>query len=455
MFTLTVSTAKLKNIKEEMVDSAWIKTMQEKFYQFERLQLWELVEKPFGKIVIKLKWLWKNKKDKDQTVIRNKARLVAKGYAQEEGHQIHQSPRGIFINQAKYALEILKKHGMDKCDSIGTPMATKPKLDADLIGLPEEMVDSAWIKTMQEKFYQFERLQLWELVEKPFGKIVIKLKWLWKNKKDKDQTVIRNKARLVAKGYAQEEVTMEILPESSSNKLCGRDNRRPLNRDSSFKNSVLSNTNKSSKKVEVSDRTNKKTDVASTNIVLNKKIVTDVDVKNALKAKNVNAGAVRLQQEFLQLPRPMYEEYFKKRSCEVSINSATQQVYNNKDSPSTSLIIVETRGSSHLTVNTFEPKNMKEAMSDHSWIESMQDELHQFKRLDVWELVPRPDRKKWLRKNKNDAKNIVIRNKSHLVTKGYKQEESIDFVESGALVALLEAVRMFVAYATYKNFTIF
>ncbi|GJS88991.1 retrovirus-related pol polyprotein from transposon TNT 1-94 [Tanacetum coccineum] len=52
------------------------------------------------------------------------------------GLQIHQSPRGIFINQAKYALEILKKHGIDKCDSIGTPMATKPKLDADLSGLP-------------------------------------------------------------------------------------------------------------------------------------------------------------------------------------------------------------------------------------------------------------------------------------------------------------------------------
>ncbi|GKA38254.1 copia protein [Tanacetum coccineum] len=50
------------------------------------------------------------------------------------GLQIHQSTRGIFINQSKYALEILKKHGMDKCDSIGTPMATSPKLDADLSG---------------------------------------------------------------------------------------------------------------------------------------------------------------------------------------------------------------------------------------------------------------------------------------------------------------------------------
>ncbi|GJW91364.1 retrovirus-related pol polyprotein from transposon TNT 1-94 [Tanacetum coccineum] len=48
------------------------------------------------------------------------------------GLQVHQSPRGIFINQSKYALEILKKHDMDKCDSIGTPMATSPKLDDNL-----------------------------------------------------------------------------------------------------------------------------------------------------------------------------------------------------------------------------------------------------------------------------------------------------------------------------------
>ncbi|GJQ92778.1 retrovirus-related pol polyprotein from transposon TNT 1-94 [Tanacetum coccineum] len=51
------------------------------------------------------------------------------------GIQIHQSPRGIFINQAKYAQEILKKHGMTSCDSVGTPMATK-HLDADLSGTP-------------------------------------------------------------------------------------------------------------------------------------------------------------------------------------------------------------------------------------------------------------------------------------------------------------------------------
>ncbi|GJR22925.1 retrovirus-related pol polyprotein from transposon TNT 1-94 [Tanacetum coccineum] len=85
MFALTVSTAEPKTIKEAMADSAWIEAMQEELHQFDRLQVWELVDKTFGKTVIKLKWLWKNKKDEDQTVIRNKARLVAKGYAQEEG----------------------------------------------------------------------------------------------------------------------------------------------------------------------------------------------------------------------------------------------------------------------------------------------------------------------------------------------------------------------------------
>ncbi|GJX72431.1 retrovirus-related pol polyprotein from transposon TNT 1-94 [Tanacetum coccineum] len=113
-----------------------------------------------------------------------------------------------------------------------------------------------------------------------------------------------------------------------------------------------------------------------------------------------------------------------------------------------------------LTVSTFEPKNIKEAMADHSWIESMQDELNQFERLQVWELVPRPEGKnvialKWLWKNKCDADNIVVRNKTRLVAKGYKQEDGIDFEESFAPVARIEAIRMFIAFAAYMNITNF
>ncbi|GJZ97850.1 integrase, catalytic region, zinc finger, CCHC-type containing protein [Tanacetum coccineum] len=85
-----------------------------------------------------------------------------------------------------------------------------------------------------------------------------------------------------------------------------------------------------------------------------------------------------------------------------------------------------------LTVYITESKNIKEAMLDASWIESMQDELNQFKRLDVWELVECP-----------------------IVAKGYRQEEGINFEESFAPVARLEAVRIFVEYATHKNFPIY
>nr|GFB31319.1 retrovirus-related Pol polyprotein from transposon TNT 1-94 [Tanacetum cinerariifolium] len=107
-----------------------------------------------------------------------------------------------------------------------------------------------------------------------------------------------------------------------------------------------------------------------------------------------------------------------------------------------------------------EPKNVKEAMTDPAWIESMQEELLQFKRLDVWVLVPTPDSilpltLKWLFKNKHDEEKRVIQNKSCLVMRGYRQEEGIDFEESFAPVARMEAIRIFLAYAAHKSFTIF
>nr|GEX95289.1 copia protein [Tanacetum cinerariifolium] len=58
-------------------------------------------------------------------------------------------------------------------------------------------------------------------------------------------------------------------------------------------------------------------------------------------------------------------------------------------------------------------------------------------------------------KNKRDEENIVIRNKSHLVAKGYAQKEGVDFEESFAPVARLEAVRLFIAYAAHKSFTVY
>nr|GEW62577.1 hypothetical protein [Tanacetum cinerariifolium] len=83
-----------------------------------------------------------------------------------------------------------------------------------------------------------------------------------------------------------------------------------------------------------------------------------------------------------------------------------------------------------------------------------------FKRLDVWVLVPVPDNispltLKWIFKNKHDEEQMVIRNKSRHVVRGYRQEEGIDFEESFALVARIEAIRIFLAYAAHKSFSVY
>nr|GEV05823.1 hypothetical protein [Tanacetum cinerariifolium] len=266
MFALTMSTAEPKNIKEVMANYAWIEAMQEELHQFDRLQVRELVDKPFGKsekgvdfeesfapvarleavrifvayaahksfpiYQIDVKTVFLNGPLKEEVYVAQpdgfvdpdhpkkvyrlrkplyglkqalrawydelSKLLTSKGFTKgiidptlftirygEDillvqiyvddiifgftnpkyskrfeklmqsrfemsligemkfflGLQIHQFPRGIFINQAKYALEILHKHGMDKEQSIGTPMAMKPKLDADLSGNPEDQTD--------------------------------------------------------------------------------------------------------------------------------------------------------------------------------------------------------------------------------------------------------------------------------------------------------------------------
>ncbi|GJW09601.1 retrovirus-related pol polyprotein from transposon TNT 1-94 [Tanacetum coccineum] len=270
MFALTVSITESKNIKEAMADSAWIEAMQEELHQFDRLQVWELVELPFGKTgyaleegidfeesfapvscleavrifiaytahksfpiyQMDMKMAFLNGPLKEEVYVaqpdgfvdpdhpekvyhQRKALyglkqalrawydklsnlLMSKGFTKgiieptlftiryEEdillvqiyvddiifgstnpkfsnrfeklmhsrfemssmgemkfflGLQIHQSLRGIFINQAKYALEIFKKQGMVKCDTVGTPMATKPKFDAELSGKLVDQTD--------------------------------------------------------------------------------------------------------------------------------------------------------------------------------------------------------------------------------------------------------------------------------------------------------------------------
>ena len=111
-------------------------------------------------------------------------------------------------------------------------------------------------------------------------------------------------------------------------------------------------------------------------------------------------------------------------------------------------------------VSQIEPKNFKEAEHDDFWTLAMQEELNQFERNNVWDLVPRPSSQsvigtKWVFRNKRDENGVIVRNKARLVAQGFNQEEGIDYEETFAPVARLESIRMLLAFACHKGFTLF
>ncbi|GKE86245.1 retrovirus-related pol polyprotein from transposon TNT 1-94 [Tanacetum coccineum] len=111
-------------------------------------------------------------------------------------------------------------------------------------------------------------------------------------------------------------------------------------------------------------------------------------------------------------------------------------------------------------LTSLEPKNFKQAMIEPSWIDAMQEEIHEFERLKVWELVPCPDnvflvKLKWIYKVKTNESGRVLKNKARLVAQVFRQEEGINFEESFTPVARIEAIRIFVANVAHKNMTIY
>ncbi|GKB50500.1 putative ribonuclease H-like domain-containing protein, partial [Tanacetum coccineum] len=107
-----------------------------------------------------------------------------------------------------------------------------------------------------------------------------------------------------------------------------------------------------------------------------------------------------------------------------------------------------------------EPKRVSQALRDPAWVEAMQEELLQFKLQKVWILVDLPKGHraigtKWVYRNKKDERGIVIRNKARLVAQGHTQEEGIDYDEVFAPVARIEAIRLFLAYASYMGFMVY
>nr|GEX14080.1 retrovirus-related Pol polyprotein from transposon TNT 1-94 [Tanacetum cinerariifolium] len=250
-----------------------------------------------------------------------------------------------------------------------TVSRTEPKIK-------EAMGDSAWIESIQEELHQFDQLDVWELVVRPLCKNVINMKWLWKNKRDEENTVIRNNSRLVAKGYAENEgVDFE-------------ESFAPVARLEAVRLFIAA------VKVPLFFWAEA---IATTCFTQNRSLVIPRHEKIPYHIINDRKPSIKFFYIFGSLC------YIVKDG--ENLDKMKEKVRTRRQ--------LESDGEMYmfaLTVSRTEPKNIKEAMGDSVWIESMQEELHQFDQLDVWELVVRLLCKnvinmKWLWKNKRDEEN--------------------------------------------------
>nr|GEZ34053.1 retrovirus-related Pol polyprotein from transposon TNT 1-94 [Tanacetum cinerariifolium] len=160
---------------------------------------------------------------------------------------------------------------------------------------------------------------------------------------------------------------------------------------------------------------------------------------------------------------------FQRESCSSSLNDDVQQspeevILPQTNTHSISNDMIPNVDEASSSYNVFN-KRLKDAyfdttLKDDEWVIAMHDELDQFARLKVWRLVPKPEGKtviktKLIFKNKKDESSLDIRNKARLVAVGYSQQEGNDYDETFALVARIEAIRLFLAYAAHKDFAVF
>lgn len=153
------------------------------------------------------------------------------------------------------------------------------------------------------------------------------------------------------------------------------------------------------------------------------------------------------------------EEPTQKRFLRVTSSHSEEMIIGKKDDPiRTRSFLRNSEPSLFRMVSLIEPTYVDEALQDNDWIIAMQEELNQFTRNDVWDLVPRPKGfniigTKWVFQNKQNEKGEVVRNKARLVAQGYSQQEGIDYNETFTPVARLESIRILISFVAQNNIT--
>ncbi|GJU36003.1 putative ribonuclease H-like domain-containing protein [Tanacetum coccineum] len=300
----------------------------------------------------------------------------------------------------------------------------------------QALADESWVEAMQEELLQFKLQEVWVLCDLPEGKRVIGTKWVFRNKRDERGTIIKNKARLVAQGYRQEEgvdYDEVFAPVARIEAI------RLFLAFASFMGFI----------------------------------VYQMDVKSAFLYGNITEEVyVKQPPGFEDLAHPNkihpQSQIIGKSTAGVQTRRKLQDSTSNQHQALLSFIYKQNR-TNHKDQQTClfacflsqeEPKKVSQALADESWVEAMQEELLQFKLQEVWVLCDLPEGKrvigtKWVFRNKRDERGTIIKNKARLVAQGYRQEEGVDYDEVFAPVARIEAIRLFLAFASFMGFTVY